>query len=181
MEKWLSVPRYSNRYEVSSLGRVWSNVTNKYMRIKPGNHGYPRVNLTLNGKTEQMLVHRLVAELFLENAEKLPQVNHKDGDKTNNAASNLEWVTAKENTLHAYNELGRSGSRKGQYGEDNPRSQKYMVISPCGVQTKVLGLAQFCRDNDLESSKMYAVAKGQRAHHKGFKCEPITKAGVDPA
>lgn len=55
-----------------------------------------------NGKQKHVLVHRLIAKAFVPNPDKLPQVNHKDGDPKNNRADNLEWVTASQNIKHAY-------------------------------------------------------------------------------
>lgn len=74
--------------------------------------GYLRVELWQNAKGRKFLVHRLVAEAFVPNAEGKPQVNHIDGDKTNNTASNLEWVTQSENQLHAYRTGLQVGYRK---------------------------------------------------------------------
>lgn len=70
--------------------------------LKPQNvgRGYLKILLTSGQRREQHLVHRLVACAFIANPENKPQVNHIDGDKTNNHVSNLEWVTQSENMLH---------------------------------------------------------------------------------
>lgn len=83
---------YSNR-------RKWKGLCKKASYIR---NGYETTNLRkYRSKSESFSVHRLVANHFLENPEKKPQVNHIDGNKLNNNISNLEWVTAKENHTHA--------------------------------------------------------------------------------
>ena len=76
-------------YYISNQGRV----KNKHGRIlKPEiRNGYYSVNLCKNGKPHHIRIHRLVAEAFIPNPDNLPMVNHKDEDKLNNEASNLEW------------------------------------------------------------------------------------------
>lgn len=85
-------------YSVSEDGLVLSNKTRKIISPSPNKKGYPTVTLT--GKLSKT-VHRIVAETYLPNLNNKPQVNHIDGDKTNNSVSNLEWATAKENMRHA--------------------------------------------------------------------------------
>ena len=90
-------------YLISVDGKVFSLRTMKFMKFKTSN-GYKRVEL-YGVKRRIFLVHRLVAEAYLPNLENKPQVNHIDGDKSNNMLCNLEWCTRSENSLHAY-EIG---------------------------------------------------------------------------
>ena len=125
-EIWKPVVGYEGIYEVSNLGRVRRLDTflpNKngimvhkkgrvlaqqpwhYKKSCPGHPGFV-VSLYGVGKPKLVTVHRLVAKAFIPNPENKPQVNHKDGDRTNNRADNLEWVTQSENMQHAIYVLG---------------------------------------------------------------------------
>jgi hypothetical protein len=82
--------------------------------------GYARVELWRDGEGRKYLVHRLVAQAFIPNPDGKPQVNHIDGDKQNNALTNLEWATQSENQLHAY----RAGLQRG-YKKPTPLSESH--------------------------------------------------------
>lgn len=85
---------------VSQCGRLFTS--NRELRPSLMSSGYLRVNLKRSGKQITMLVHRAVAEAWLPNEDSRPCVNHIDGDKTNNARQNLEWVTYSQNAQHAW-------------------------------------------------------------------------------
>jgi hypothetical protein len=87
-------------YVVYPSGKIYSKRQNKYLKTE-NVKGYNRVKLYYNGSSKKILVHRVVALIYIENIEGKPQVNHKDGNKTNNNYKNLEWVTNDENILHA--------------------------------------------------------------------------------
>lgn len=103
-EIWKTINNFSN-YKISNYGRVkrkkHKNSCGYLLQEKLINghttHGYKYVNLTKNGETSGLRVHRLVAEAFIPNPNNLPQVNHKDENKLNNKAENLEWCNAKYN------------------------------------------------------------------------------------
>jgi hypothetical protein len=98
------IPQYPE-YSVTKDGQVWSHKSNKFLTPVSNGIGYLRVQF--GGKTKY--VHRLVAETYLPNPASKEQVNHIDGNKTNNSLTNLEWCTPKENTLHAFkNSLRKS-------------------------------------------------------------------------
>jgi len=94
-EIWWRHPEI-DKIEVSSFGRVRS-VKGHYYTNHPDRGGYMRVSFRMNGKKVNKLVHRLVAETFVHNPNSLPMVNHKDCNRSNNNAENLEWCTSKYN------------------------------------------------------------------------------------
>lgn len=108
-EIWCDISDYKGLYQVSTLGRVrsldriiydqgrhWFQ-NGKILKASSQKSGYLFVTLSKAGKAKQYRVHRLVAQAFIPNPSKLPQVNHKDEDVTNNKVENLEWCTAKYN------------------------------------------------------------------------------------
>lgn len=100
MEK--QIPGFPDYY-VHADGYVISRKHGKVRRLVGGStgHGYPQVTLRHDGIQVQRLLHRLVAESFCCRPEGANQVNHKDGNKRNNQADNLEWVSAKQNMRHS--------------------------------------------------------------------------------
>ncbi len=102
MDIWKDVIGFENYYQVSNLGHVYSLRTKKI--LKNGfSRGYPKVNLSIDSKKTMFEIHRLVAIAFIPNTENKRYVNHINGIKTDNRLENLEWVTASENNIHAYN------------------------------------------------------------------------------
>ena len=90
-------------YSVTDDGEVWSHKTGESVRLKGGWCGkYRSYSLRKDGEQTQHLGHRLIAQSFIDNPDGKPEVNHIDGNKSNNAVDNLEWVTKSENSKHAY-------------------------------------------------------------------------------
>lgn len=107
MEIWKDVEGYENLYQISNLGNVRSlNYRNKglvkNLTQTVNQYGYKTVILRKDGMQKNFKVHRLVAIAFLSRVEDRNIVNHKDGNKSNNNALNLEWCTYSENLKHAY-------------------------------------------------------------------------------
>lgn len=102
MEMWKEIPSTGGALEVSNLGRVRSNLRDgRILRLSEDKKGYLRVRATIQREKMCFKVHREVAKAFIQNPNGLPQVNHKDGNKKNNSAENLEWVSNEENARHA--------------------------------------------------------------------------------
>lgn len=121
-EKW--VPIEDGKYYISNYGRVktLTRANNIEKIIKSRiirSTGYLTTSLVLNSGRKWVFIHRLIADHFIPNPNKLPQVNHKNGIKTDNRIENLEWVTAKENINHAHS----IGIMRGRPGECNPNTK----------------------------------------------------------
>lgn len=104
MEEWKFVPTTDEMIQVSSDGRIRSRLRGNWNILKatPDRKGYLRIKITIHRVSHTYKVHRLVAEAFVPNPKGLAQVNHKDGDRTNNSASNLEWCSNQQNVLYSY-------------------------------------------------------------------------------
>lgn len=110
---------YEGKYVVSITGKIFSldyrrTGQRREMTARKDEKGYYRVTLTINGKTERLRVHQVVAKAFHENPDGKPEVDHIDGDPSNNHASNLRWVTHKENCNNPITRKRRSECLTGR-------------------------------------------------------------------
>lgn len=160
MEEWKAIEGYEGIYQVSNMGRIRSIVKRhssmpRIMKQRKAGAGYAYVGLSLNGVQKKIPVHRLVANAFVSNPENKPEVNHIDGDKTNNTASNLEWVTSKENKKHAH--------RTGLYDADiSNRSIPVIAIdTETGKTEKYKSLIDAARELGLHPGSVSRAAKGK--------------------
>jgi len=141
-------------YYVSNLGRFKNSTGTIMDNYKVNENGYIRV--LIYNKTHSL--HRLIAKAFLPNPENKEQVNHKDGQKINNAVSNLEWVTNKENQIHKFQTgLGNNFTRKiGQYSLDNIFVKEFVSI-----------VAAF-KETGIGKTNIWGVLKNKRKSAGGF-------------
>lgn len=110
-EVWKSIKGFEGLYEVSDLGNV-RNINGRLRKPFLIHQGYLMIDLFHNYKRRHARVNRLVAEAFISNPDNKTEVNHKNGNKTDNRAENLEWTTKSENMIHAY----KNGlQKKGRY------------------------------------------------------------------
>lgn len=115
--KQIEIKKVLTRYYVSDTGLIKNQNTGKIMKQATDKKGYRRICLTLNGKKYTKKVHILVAKAFVKNLKPnvFDQVNHKDGNKSNNNYINLEWVNNSLNGIHAY----KVGLKQALIGETN--------------------------------------------------------------
>jgi DNA-binding NarL/FixJ family response regulator len=156
-EIWKPLKEYEGLYEISNMGNIISLIkkgNTKHQIRKTGvdvSTGYINVMLRKNNIPLTKRVHRLVAEAFIPNPDNKPVVNHKDGNKKNSAASNLEWMTYSENTLHSL----KNKLQKKVFGDKNHitkiTDQDVLKIKELISQGK----------NNKEIAKIYGVNPSQ--------------------
>lgn len=169
-EIWRSKEDFSG-YEISNLGAVRSIDryiedtmgrrqfrAGKLMKQKVDDDGYYQIRISDdNKKPHYFRVHRLVAELFIDNPDDLPVVNHKDGNKKNNKVDNLEWATHHENNVHAVETgLHNMGSPVEQY---DLYGNYIIEFSSARGASRVTG---------VDNSAITKVCKGKRKTAGGF-------------
>ena len=161
MEEWRDIEGYEGLYQVSNYGRVKSLKHLDELVLKPSKkrNGYLGVVLCENGNTHSFGVHRLVAEVFIPNPQNLPQVNHKDEDKTNNRVENLEWCSSKYNVNY--------GNRNTICAEIF--SKKVYQYTLDNELVKIWQSTQECGRNGFLQSCVSSCCQGKQKTHKGFK------------
>ena len=138
--------RYKDtEYFITEDGKVFRNNNQRKTRIT--NNGYVSIDFWINNVRKHYLLHRLVGEIFVDNPNKKPCVNHIDGNRLNNHYTNLEWVTLKENSKHSVNVLGK------EVRENHSRAK---------VPNIIVSYIRRCRENNKEPdyeriSKTYDV------------------------
>ena len=168
-EQWATASEAMGNYEVSSHGRVRRIETGRVLTEKIGRFGYLRVHLrSIDSKNGvNPLVHRLVAKAFIPNPDNLPQVNHKDGNKRNNAVGNLEWVTAKGNFEHALS----AGLRKSSVGSTNYNAKldDATVREVVRLYREGMGHTQIARIlGNVKPPAIYKITTGRHWAHLGL-------------
>jgi len=116
MKQFRDTPYYVT--ENGEVYRLWK-IGFKKLKIYFNNDGYAQISIAQFGLKKTYLVHRIVGELFIENPNNLPEINHHDGDKKNNNISNLYWCTRAENIRHSFD----TGLNKGKKGQSNNNSK----------------------------------------------------------
>lgn len=120
---------------------------------------YRSVSLCSGGLVVKYQVHRLVAAAFIPNPEGKAQVNHKDGNPSNNTVENLEWATNAENNLHAYRTLGRVAGMQGKRGALCKHSKTVRIsgafdFASTGEAAEFLGVTQSAISHAIRNSKV---------------------------
>lgn len=165
-EIWKDIAGYEGLYQVSNLGQVRSVgridsrghfYKSKILSFEIMKKGYKRVSFCIEGKIIKKMVHRLVAETFLPNENNLPEINHKDGNKSNNIVTNLEWCTTLDNIHHAFD--------TGLRTHCSPK--KVVCVETGEVFPSIVSAAKWCGSSD---SRISNICSGKSGFYtaKGF-------------
>lgn len=155
---WKDIPTWEDIYELNENGEVRNKITGNYIKGDINNAGYYRVCLYKKPRKERYFRHRLVAELFIPNPNNLPEVNHINGDKSKNCASNLQWC----NRTHNEREAHRTGIKE---------YKPYYVIFDNGIRKEYEFAIELA--NELQVTKRtiqnYLQGKSKGYLDKGIK------------
>ena len=155
-EVWKPIAGYGGKYEVSNLGNVRSFSRKGYtggkpLKLRVGKAGYAMVALSNGRERRVQLVHRLVAFAFVENPNNYPQVNHRDENRQNNRADNLEWCTAVYNL--AYND--------GHMRRGRTRSKPCVAVYRNGEVKRFVSTCQAERETGVYHGHIAQVCNGK--------------------
>lgn len=162
-ELWKDIPGYEGKYQVSNTGKIksFSKGRTEGIILKPHiARGYSFISLSNNNKRKNLLLHRLVAAAFIDNPNNYPEVNHKDENKQNNSANNLEWCT------RDYNMAYKSARTRQGITYGTPVEQLTIDDIP---------IAKYCdaeiasKLTGFDSSSIHKCCRNERKHAGGYK------------
>lgn len=146
---------YEGLYAITSCGKVWSYRSKKFLKSCKQSTEYLAVTLCKDGTRKSYTIHRLVAEAYLPNPNNLPQVNHKDENKTHNYINNLEWC---DNTYNV------------NYGTRNKRVGRARSKTVICVETNIVYYSPTEVEQTLgiDASSIHKCCKGKRHTAGGY-------------
>ena len=159
LEKWKHIEGYEGLYEVSNYGKVrsldrivkgrWGKQNRQKKNLVPvkDKDGYLIITLCKDGKQKTAKIHRLVAQTFIPNINKLPCINHKDENKQNNQINNLEWCTFKYNTNYGTGikkRIEKTSKPVLQYDLNGNFIAKYKSVSEAHRKTNISHIYDCC-------------------------------------
>ena len=171
-EIWKAIDGTDGMIEVSTEGRVRSLLrpSKTILKLQSDAKGYMRVRVTIKRKKMTFKVHREVAKAFIPNPDGKQQVNHIDGNKHNNAADNLEWVTNRENAHHAiktglFDAVADAAKRSNDLRKRAVRATE----SSTGITAVFESVSE--AERFFGSRHIVSVLKGRRKHARGWTFE----------
>ena len=147
-EEWRSVSGNAN-YQVSNIGRVRNVKTERILKPCITKDGYCQVGLCNNKSQKFLLIHRLVAQAFIENLDDKLLVDHSDRIKTNNYISNLRWATNSENAMNRKPHRNTSSKHKGVFFDKRDNKWRAQIM----IDNKRTYLGYF--SNEKEAAQRY--------------------------
>lgn len=163
---------YEGLYKITEDGKVWSIISQKFLSLDIGTHGYKVAYLYKNGKKKNALVHILVADAYCEGKKEGYVVDHEDGNKHNNYYKNLLWKTQKDNVANQI-ERGTHTIKEAHKQARIARRKPIRVFFPDGSTKDFDASIDACNELGLQPSKVSQVLNGARIHHKGLRFERI--------
>lgn len=170
-EEWRPVKGFEDYYYISSTGRLKAlarpdtmphnggvlHYIRKERIMSPAvdDKGYSQVRLGFGNNRKYIRIHRLVSEAFIPNPDRLPVVNHIDGNPRNNHYSNLEWCTQSHNVRHSYT-IGRHKPANRGYKFDK---LQYRVIVEC--RAAGMKLVDICRYFKISTNGVYHIERNK--------------------
>lgn len=181
-ERWLPISGFETEYWVSNLARVWSVKTQKFLQVKPmDNHGHLGVCLYSGGKRYYKYIHRLVAEAFIPNPNKLPIVRHIDDIPYNNTVYDITFGTQRDNAYDAIRN-GRAYIPSPEDREKSYEKSRTPIIATnlsTGESFTFRGQGEASRILGIPQANIWKVLNGQRPRAQGYTFEYLERGDYD--
>lgn len=174
-EEFEDIKDYEELYQVSNYGRVKSTRNNIILKCCINNYDYLTCWLSINGKSKNCQIHRLVAETFIPNLNNKPTVNHISGNKHDNRVCNLEWNTYSEQLNHSYKNNLREkpfGNKNNMFNKKGKLHHRSKPVYQCNSDGKIIKVwentYEIVKKLNFTQSGINRCCLGKMKTYKGF-------------